>query len=84
MMPSIAGQSTAFKGTHSAAGAVIAAPICSEAIDKGEYSLLETRNGWWLTVMGRLKPGVNLAQASGQLDAISPALFQETVPTNYR
>jgi putative ABC transport system permease protein len=61
----------------------LAAPICSEAVIRGEYSRLDKRDGWWLTLMGRLKPGVSLDQATTQLAAISPALFQETLPPNY-
>jgi predicted permease len=61
----------------------VAAPICSEQIVKGENTRLDMRHGWWLTVMGRLKPGWSLDQASAQLGAISPALFQETLPPVY-
>jgi putative ABC transport system permease protein len=61
----------------------LAAPICSEATLRGEYSRLDKKDGWWLTLMGRLKPGVSLDQATTQLAAISPALFQETLPSDY-
>ena len=61
----------------------VAVPICTEEI-KGENSRLDRRNGWWLTVMGRLKPGVSLKKATAQLETMSPAVFQETVPSNYQ
>jgi putative ABC transport system permease protein len=61
----------------------LAAPICSEAVIRGEHSRLDVRDGWWLTIMGRLKPGVSLEQATAQLAAVSPALLQETLPPNY-
>jgi predicted permease len=61
----------------------LAVPICAEQTVKGEYSRLDMRHGWWLTVMGRLKPGLTIDQATAQLAAISPALFQETVPPVY-
>jgi putative ABC transport system permease protein len=61
----------------------VAVPICAERTIKGEYSRLDMRHGWWLTVMGRLKPEWTIDQASAQLAAISPALFQETVPPIY-
>lgn len=38
---------------------------------------------FWLTVMGRLKPGWTLAQASSQLESISPGLMEETLPPGY-
>src|SRR4029077_10370804 len=37
----------------------------------------------WLTVMGRLKPGWVLNRASAHLSAISPGIFQATLPPNY-
>src|SRR5262249_14086660 len=42
----------------------IAAPLCAEPVLTGEYSLLEKRTGWWLSVMGRLKPTWTLEQAN--------------------
>ena len=36
-----------------------------------------------LSVMGRLKPGWDLARASGYLSALSPGLFESTAPTGY-
>src|SRR5207249_8845111 len=56
----------------------VAVPICVEQIMDPEDSKLKTRYDWWLAVMGRLKPGVSLEQATSQLSAISPGLFQET------
>jgi putative ABC transport system permease protein len=61
----------------------LAAPLCSEALIRGEYSRLDMRDGWWLTIMGRLKPGASLDRATAQLAVLSPALFQETLPPNY-
>lgn len=61
----------------------IAIPICSDPIMRGEESKLDVRRDWWLSSMGRLKPGWTLAQATAQLEAVSPAVFQSTVPSNY-
>jgi predicted permease len=36
-----------------------------------------------LSVMGRLKPGWDLARASGYFTSISPGLFESTAPTGY-
>ncbi len=38
---------------------------------------------FWLQVMGRLKPGWSLQQASAQLDAVSRGIFEATVPDGY-
>jgi putative ABC transport system permease protein len=60
-----------------------AAPICSEAAVKAEYSRLDKRYGWWLALVGRLKPGWTMARASAQMAAMSPVVFEPTVPANY-
>src|SRR5262249_735617 len=62
----------------------IAVPICAEPLIKGEDSLLFRRDGWWLAAIGRLKPGWTLARATAQLSAISPGLFESTMPWWYR
>lgn len=36
-----------------------------------------------MNIMGRLKPGWSLAQASAQLESISPALMEQTLPSGY-
>jgi predicted permease len=41
------------------------------------------RDAFSLSVMGRLKPGWNLARASGYLGSISPGLFDAAAPTGY-
>jgi putative ABC transport system permease protein len=59
----------------------IAAPLCSEPLLTGEDSSLQSRTGWWLSVMGRLKPGWTLEQANSQLRAASPQIFEAAAPT---
>ena len=61
----------------------VALPLCSEPIFRGEQSALGQRDTWFLDIMGRLAPGVTLQQAEAQLKAISPAIFQSTLPTRY-
>src|SRR5579863_627195 len=62
----------------------IAIPLCTDPILRGEYSKLEGRTDWWLALMGRLKPGWTLERATAQLDAISPALFEATLPPSFQ
>ena len=62
----------------------VALPICSERVLAGENSALDKRHYWFLAVMGRLKPGWSLQQAGAHLNAISPALFQSTLPPVYQ
>jgi len=61
----------------------VAVPLCTEAAIMGEDSQMKSRSGWWLASMGRLKPGWTIERASVQLQAISPALFEDTLPTDY-
>src|SRR5262249_13722065 len=55
-------------------------PICVAGVNG---DLLDLRHVWWLTVMGRLKPGWTIARASEHLKAISPELFEATALTGY-
>jgi putative ABC transport system permease protein len=65
----------------------LAVPLCAEPIlDGNEFSSItgwRARETWWLSVFGRLKPGWNLARASAQLDVITQASLQETIPPQY-
>ncbi|HEY6404017.1 MAG TPA: ABC transporter permease, partial [Blastocatellia bacterium] len=61
----------------------VAVPVCAEALINGEWSRLDRRSAWWLSVMGRLKPGWTLQQATAHLNSISAGIFQDTVDTGY-
>ena len=61
----------------------VAVPICAEALPPGSESRLDSGTEWWLVVMGRLKPGWTKERASAQLAAISPAVFESSLPSNY-
>jgi predicted permease len=62
----------------------VAVPICSEPVIRGEESMYEMRHGWWLSAMGRLKPGWTLQRATAQLKAVSPAILEATIPPVYK
>jgi len=62
----------------------VAVPICAESWISGEESHTAKRHHWWLAVMGRLKPGWTVASAAAQANAMSPGVFENTVPPNYR
>ena len=61
----------------------VALPLCVEPIVRSEFSVLNRRDGWWLTVMGRLKHDWTLERASVQARTISPGLFESTLPTEF-
>ncbi len=61
----------------------VALPACSlPSFIPGDGTLLR-RDIFWLQVMARLKPGKSLEQASAQLDAASPGIFEATAPSGY-
>jgi len=60
----------------------IAVPFCSIPAFRNSPVLMR-RELFWLKVMGRLKPGWSLDRVSAELDAISPGIFEATVPDGY-
>jgi putative ABC transport system permease protein len=62
----------------------VAVPTCAEPWINGENSHTAKRNHWWLAIIGRLKPGWTVAGAAAQARTVSPAVFESTVPPNYR
>ena len=58
----------------------IALPVCSAALWSDN---LDRRDLWWLTVMGRLKPGWTIARANEYVRALSAGLLDATVPSGY-
>jgi predicted permease len=62
----------------------LALPLCSLSVLNGsDTSAFDRRDYSWLNVIGRLKPGWTLAQASEQLRSISPGLMSATMPSGY-
>ncbi len=60
----------------------IAIPLCAEAVISTKGPSMDPV-AWWITTIGRLKPGWTLERASAQLAAISPAIFAATVPPEF-
>jgi predicted permease len=62
----------------------LAVPLCSlSVLNGGDASSFDRRDYSWLNVIGRLKRGWTLAQASEHLRAISPGLMRATYPSGY-
>ena len=73
-----------FNGLTPGHGFDVAVPVCSEPVFEPEPSLYTLPQGWWLAVMGRLKPGWTLEKASAQLESISPGIMEDTLPPAYQ
>jgi len=61
----------------------MAVPICSQAAYWSDGNWLDSSTDWWLTVMGRLKPGGSLANANAGLKTLSPAAFEASLRKDY-
>ena len=61
----------------------VAVPICVEPILSPENNRLTLRHAWWLASIGRLKPGWTIARANAQMNAVTSAILQETIPPFY-
>jgi predicted permease len=62
----------------------VAIPICAAAVFDPTPTRLVQRSWWWLTVAGRLKPGVTTEAANAKLAAISTGIMDESVPLNWK
>jgi putative ABC transport system permease protein len=61
----------------------VAVPICIEPILNPENNRLTLRHAWWLASIGRLRPGWTVARANAQMNAVTSAILQETIPPFY-
>jgi putative ABC transport system permease protein len=53
-------------------------PLATEPVLNGEQNLTKDGiHGWWLTAMGRLKPGVTIGDANAQVEAATSAVLHE-------
>jgi putative ABC transport system permease protein len=82
-LPIVGVSPAAFFGVEVGSSFDVAVPLCAEPTIRGLRSKLDRRSDWWLGVMGRLRPGWTIEQASAQLGAISPGIFAATVSPTY-
>jgi predicted permease len=69
-----------FTGLEVGQGFDVAMPICAATLFSRSN---DRRDYFWLTVMGRLAPGVTLAQAAEDVRGLSPGLFESLIPEGY-
>jgi putative ABC transport system permease protein len=63
----------------------VAIPLCADRLlADDKKGRLPGRADWWLSLLGRLKPGWTVKSASAHLRVLSPAIMQATVPPEYR
>jgi len=62
----------------------VAVPICSSQVFDGAKSRLDHRSWWWLSVMGRVKPGLSQDQVTARLEARSSGILEAAVPLTWQ
>ncbi|CAN5676344.1 ABC transporter permease [soil metagenome] len=72
-----------FFGTEVGRSFDVAIPLCAEPLIRGAQSGLGKPDTWFLDMMGRLAPGWTAEKAEAQLKAVSPGIFQSTLPPRY-
>jgi putative ABC transport system permease protein len=75
--------SAAFHGISIGDTFDVAVPVCVEPILNPRNNRLTIRQAWWLASIGRLKPGWTIERANAQMNAVTPVILQETIPTTY-
>jgi putative ABC transport system permease protein len=73
----------AFKGISIGDSFDVAVPLCAEPVLSPRNNRLTIRHAWWLATIGRLKRGWTITRAAAQINAITPAVLQETIPPFY-
>jgi putative ABC transport system permease protein len=68
-----------FRGVEVGRSYDVAIPICAAGVLSPDDGLIDQSYVWWLSVMGRLRPGWTAERATAQLRAISPSLFKQTL-----
>ena len=63
----------------------VALPVCADPLfaedGKGR---IPSRHAWWLSAMGRLKPGWTIERANALFQTLSPSIMEATLPPVYR
>jgi putative ABC transport system permease protein len=79
----IGASAAGFYGTEVGREFDVAVPVCTATIFDGKESRLDDRSRWWLRIMGRVKPGVSLAQVKARLSVLSPAIAAAALPQDW-
>ena len=63
----------------------VALPLCADNVFAKDGKGREfDKMAWWLTPIARLKPGWSVERASKYMENLSPTIFRNTVPAEYR
>ncbi len=63
----------------------VAVPVCSDPyFEEDGKGRIPVHRAWWLSAMGRLKPGWSIERADSYIQAQSAGITQATLPETYR
>src|SRR6266849_623700 len=63
----------------------VAIPLCADRLlAEDKKGRIPIQHAWWLSMMGRLKPGWTVERANAHLHALSPGIMRATVPPTYK
>jgi putative ABC transport system permease protein len=75
----------AFFGVEVGSRYDVAIPLCADPMMAEDHKgRIPIPAAWWLSIMGRLKPGWTAKSATAHLQAISPSIMQATLPPSYK
>ena len=81
----IAGVTAAsFRGPDVGREADVYLPLCAMAVVRGPAHTLDHRSNWWIRVIGRLAPDVDVRQANARIAAIARPSYESAVPQHWR
>jgi predicted permease len=64
----------------------VAIPLCADQLLAEDKTRIRATlpTAWWLSMMGRLKPGWSVERADAHLKTLSPGIMRATLPPTYR
>src|SRR6185437_14064197 len=85
VLPIIGVTPAAFFGVEVGNRYDVAIPLCADRLMAEDHKgRIPVRSDWWISMMGRLKPGWTPERATAQLHTLSPGIMRATLPSSYK
>ncbi|MBL8982464.1 MAG: FtsX-like permease family protein, partial [Gemmatimonadetes bacterium] len=72
-----------FTGLETGTAPSVFVPLCTGKVMDPSGGFLDHRSWWFLTILGRMRPDLPLAQVNARLALHSPGWFERTTPPNW-
>ncbi len=84
-IPVIGVTPASFFGVEVGSSYDVAIPLCADRLlAEDKKGRIPVRHAWWLSMIGRLKPGWTAERATAHLHALSPGIMRATLPPTYK